>query len=119
MVNFKENYHFSRFQRGSNIFKGGLTFSMGGSNCLFPIETHITCDYPGGPDPQSPPPSGSALEPSELCQSPKPSLMVIEQIIEPVHEIYNNVLCATSKGSDQPSHTRSLIRVFASRLNIL
>ena len=27
-----------------------------GSNCLFPIETHITCDFPGGgPDPLSPP----------------------------------------------------------------
>ena len=23
MVNFKENYHFSRFLRGSNIFQGG------------------------------------------------------------------------------------------------
>ena len=41
MVNFKEIYHISRFQRGSNIFQGG-------SNCLFPIETHITCDFPGG-----------------------------------------------------------------------
>ena len=40
-------------------------------------------------------------------------------IIEPVHEISNNVVCATSKGSDQPAHTRSLIRAFASRLNIL
>ena len=29
MVNFEENYHFSRFQRGSNIFQGGLTFSKG------------------------------------------------------------------------------------------
>ena len=38
---------------------------------------------------------------------------------EPRHEISNNVLCATSKGSDQPAHTRSLIRAFASRLNIL
>ena len=35
------------------------------------------------------------------------------------HEISNNVACATSKGSDQPAHTRSLIRAFASRLNIL
>ena len=35
------------------------------------------------------------------------------------HEISNNVVCATSKGSDQPAHTRSLIRAFASRLNIL
>ena len=44
---------------GSNFFRGG----GGGSNCLFPIETHITCDFPGGgPDPLSPPPpSGSAL----------------------------------------------------------
>ena len=35
------------------------------------------------------------------------------------NEISNNVVCATSKGSDQPAHTRSLIRAFASRLNIL
>ena len=40
-------------------------------------------------------------------------------IIEPCHEISNNVVCATSKSSDQPAHTRSLIRFFASRLNIL
>ena len=38
---------------------------------------------------------------------------------EPVHEISNNVVCATSKTSDQPAHTRSLIRAFASRLSIL
>ena len=31
----------------------------------------------------------------------------------------DNVVCATGKGSDQPAHTRSLIRAFASRLNIL
>ena len=38
---------------------------------------------------------------------------------EPWHEISNNVVCATTKGSDQPVHTRSLIRAFASRFNIL
>ena len=38
---------------------------------------------------------------------------------EPRHEISNNVVCATSKGSDQPAHTRSLIRALAGRLNIL
>ena len=38
---------------------------------------------------------------------------------EPRHEIPNNVVCATSKASDQPAHTRSLIRVFASRVDIL
>ena len=38
---------------------------------------------------------------------------------EPRHEISNNVVYATSKGSDQPVHKRSLIRAFASCLNIL
>ena len=41
------------------------------------------------------------------------------RLIESQHEITNNVVCATSKRSDQPAHTRSLIRAFASRLNIL
>ena len=40
-------------------------------------------------------------------------------IIEPGHEISINVVCETSKASDQPEHTHSLIRAFASRLNIL
>ena len=64
MVNFKEIYHFSWFQRGSNIFQGGSNFFQGGggSNSLFPIETHITCDFPGGGGSGPPvPPSGSAL----------------------------------------------------------
>ena len=39
--------------------------------------------------------------------------------IEPVHETSNIVVCATSKASDQPVHTRSLIRAFAGRLSIL
>ena len=38
---------------------------------------------------------------------------------EPVHEISNNVVCGTSKASDQPAHMCSLIRAIASRLNIL
>ena len=52
MVNFKETFHFSRFESGSNIFQGVQLFpgggGGGGSNCLFPIETHITCDFPEG-----------------------------------------------------------------------
>ena len=43
MVNFTEIYHFSRFQRGP-------TFSRG-VQLLFPIETHITCDFPRGGGP--------------------------------------------------------------------
>ena len=43
----------------------------------------------------------------------------ISKRIEPRHEISNNAVCATSKDSDQPAHTHSLIRAFASRLNCL
>ena len=39
--------------------------------------------------------------------------------IKPVHDISNNVVCATSNASDQPAHTYSMIRGFASRLSIL
>ena len=53
----------------------------------------------------------------------EPQLLVdvtITKILyEPVHEISNNVVCVTSKASDQPAQTRSLIRVFASHLSIL
>ena len=50
---------------------------------------------------------------------PSINLIIIIIIIEPAHEISNNVVCATSKASDQPAHTRSLIRAFARRLSIL
>ena len=39
-------------------------------------------------------------------------------VFEPRHEISINVVCATSKGSDQPVHMRSLIKTFASCLNM-
>ena len=38
---------------------------------------------------------------------------------EPVHDIFNNLVFATSKASDQSAHTRSLIRAFASSWSIL
>ena len=58
--------------------------------------------------------------PSLLHQTRRKNLLVHKGlIIEPVHEIFNNVVCATSKASDQPAHTRSLIRAFAGRLSIL
>ena len=49
MVNFKENYHFSRFLRGPTFSRGGGSnfFQGGGVQLLiFPIETHTTCDFP-------------------------------------------------------------------------
>ena len=42
-----------------------------------------------------------------------------KNINEAWNEISNNVVCATSKASDQPAHMYSLIRAFASRLSIL
>ena len=46
-------------------------------------------------------------------------LVFIKLPFEQPHEISNNVVCATSKASDQSAHTRSLINAFASGLNIL
>ena len=40
-------------------------------------------------------------------------------LTESRHEISNNVVCASSKNSDQPAHMRSLIRAFARCLNII
>ena len=37
MVNFKEIYHFTRFQRGSNIFQGRSNFFQGGGGVQLPI----------------------------------------------------------------------------------
>ena len=48
-----------------------------------------------------------------LSNHVRPSIHLAYTIIEPRHEISNNVLCATSKASDQPAHTRSLFRAFA------
>ena len=49
----------------------------------------------------------------------KKLLWDLNKINEQWHEISNNVVCVTNKGSNQPAHMRSLIRAFASRLNIL
>ena len=45
--------------------------------------------------------------------------LVSLKMYEPWNEISNNVVCASSKGSDQPAHTRILIKAFAGRLDIL
>ena len=54
---FKVSEGVQHFPGGSNFFQGG---GGGGSNCLFPIETHISCDFPGRgvrtPCPPPPPP---------------------------------------------------------------
>ena len=60
---FQRNLSFFKVPEGVQHFPGVVQLlpgGGGGSNCLFPIETRITCDFPGGI--QTPcPPSGSAL----------------------------------------------------------
>ena len=71
---FQRNLSFSRFQRGSNIFQGGSNFFQGGSNCLFPIETHITCDFPG------------------RVRTPCPPLWIRTCYISQMQRIYSHIL---------------------------
>ena len=54
-----------------------------------------------------------------VCTGLFEPFLVSKLIYEPQHEISNNVVCVTSKDSDQPAHTHSLIGAFASRLTIL
>ena len=54
-----------------------------------------------------------------LCKHLIDLLWACEMMYGPVHEISNNVVCATSKALDQPAHMRSLIRAFACRMHIL
>ena len=62
---FQRNLSFFKVAEGVQHFPGGVQLlpgGGGGSNFLFPIETHITCDFPGGGSgPPVPPPSGSTL----------------------------------------------------------
>ena len=51
---FQRNLSFFKVREGVQHFPGVQLFQRGGggggwgrSNCLFPIETHITCDFPG------------------------------------------------------------------------
>ena len=49
MVLLQSNYTFPRIQRSPTFSRGGgPTFSRGGIQMLISIETHITCDFPGG-----------------------------------------------------------------------
>ena len=55
--------------------------------------------------------ASSALEtvPWVSYSIPHRLYLVSDYAYEAVHEISNNVVCATSKDSDQPAHKRSLI----------
>ena len=59
--NVQRNLSFFKVSEGVQHFPGGGGPAF--SSCLFPIETHITSDFPGGGGVRTPcpPPSGSAL----------------------------------------------------------
>ena len=87
MVYFKENYIFSRFERGFKIFfffffffgGGGVQLFPRGSNCLFPIETLITCDFPG--ESRHPVPSSGSAHVSMPAISHEPAIPPIPSLI--------------------------------------
>ena len=56
------------------------------------------------------------LKNSMLCKTLNLNTFIFLFSNEPVYEISNNVVCATSKASVQPVHACSLIRAFASCL---
>ena len=54
---FQRKLLFAKVPVGVEHFPGGgVQLFTGVSNCFFPIETHITCDFPGGSGPPAPPP---------------------------------------------------------------
>ena len=61
MVLFQRNLYFPRPQRGPTFFRDVQPFSSG-VQMHIRIETHITCDFPGGGGPGPYSPSGSAHE---------------------------------------------------------
>ena len=78
---------------------------------------HNTVDPPGS-DTQTSDPLIPSLRLYLLSHCPQPNILCPGSY-EPWHGISNDVACATSKASDHPAHTCSLIRAFASRLSIL
>ena len=72
MVLSKKTIIFKGFRGGPTLSRGGggATFSMegggGGVQWVISIETHITCDFPGGGGRTPYPPSGSAHVISQL-----------------------------------------------------
>ena len=55
MVNFKENYHFSRFPRGPTFSRGVQLFRGGGFQLLIPIENILLVIFRGWSGPLAPP----------------------------------------------------------------
>ena len=73
---FQRYLSFFKVPEGVQHFPGGVQLFPGWSNCLFPIETYITCDFPGGGSGPPVPPSGSALTEcivERTCQKCSPS----------------------------------------------
>ena len=111
----KKNSKFLRVNRTASVFKG-LNFT---NHCLAQLES-IMRSWFIIPDMSA---RCAAVKNKELSSANKrgklSSCFAISLIYEPVHEIFKNVVSATSKASGQPADAHSLIRAFASRLSIL
>ena len=59
---FQRNLSFFKALDGVQFFSRGSNFFQGVSNCLFPIETHLICDFPVPPPPLDP----HLVQPSQL-----------------------------------------------------
>ena len=56
MVLLRRKLYFSKDLEGVHHFPGGVSTFSRGVQMLISIETHITCDFPGGSGPPIPPP---------------------------------------------------------------
>ena len=64
---FQRNLSFFKASDGVQFFSRGSNFFQGLSNCLFPIETHLICDFPEEVRTPAPPPLDPHLvQPSQL-----------------------------------------------------
>ena len=92
---------FSRHKYHYSIFQSYLNLSINAVFMGVNSRLHILQNY------------SRVLVSQNICDRP-----IATKTLELWHEIAINVVCATYKASDQPAHTRSLIRAFASRMNI-
>ena len=65
---FLRNLSFFKAPDGVQFFSRGSNFFQGVSNCLFPIETHLICDFTEGVRTPCPPPplDPHLVQPSQL-----------------------------------------------------
>ena len=96
LVKFKEIYHFSRFQRESNLLQGGSNFFQG-VQLLIPYRNPYNLWFSrGGPDPLSPPLDPNLTVTSVLTLVLKVNIAIVQlqQHIRAENNMYKKILIA-------------------------